>query len=161
MTSLPTTSKGPYLPSSQVFPDDESQRLIVHTDLYTQVAEAVNQREISSYQTFEEVNGQTFFNSTTARDTRPAFRKVFSIGAIAAGATLNTAHSLTNITSFTRIYGTVITAAPDHRPIPYVSITALNQQIEINVTTTNIVIINGGAAPNITSGIVVLEFLKS
>lgn len=160
MTFLPTNSLSPFLPTSQVFPEDTGQRIIVLTDNYTSVAQAINQREIGVFETVEQLNGQQFFNTTNPEKKRFAYRKVFSIGAIAAGATSNTAHSLTGVTAYTHIYGVAVTAS-DSRPIPYASSTAVNAQIEINVTGTNIVIVNGAAAPAITSAIVVLEYLKN
>jgi len=164
VTFLPSNSKSPFLPTTQVFPEDESQRLIVLTDNYTSLAQNINQREIGTFETIEQLNGQQFFNATDPEKKRFAYRKVFVVGAIAAGATSTIAHGITaanTTTTFTHIYGTVRTATIDNRPIPYSSATAVNLQIEVNVDATNINIINGAAAPAITSGIVVLEFIKN
>ncbi len=164
MSSLPSNSQGPFLPTSQVFPEDESQRLIVLTDNYISIAQGVNQREIGTYETVEQLNGQQFFNLTTPEKKRFAYRKVFSIGAIAAGATSVTAHGITGVNSttvFTHIYGTCVTDVVDNRPIPYADVTSVTEQIEINIDGTNINIINGAAAPAITFAIIILEYLKN
>ena len=79
MTFLPSNSASPFLPTTQVFPEDLSQRLIVLTDNYTAVAQSVNQREIGTYETVEQLNGQQFFNTTNPERKRFAYRKVFSI----------------------------------------------------------------------------------
>lgn len=160
MTFAPSNSLSPFLPTSQVFPEDTSQRLIVLTDNYTSIVQSINQREIGTFETVEQLNGQQFFNSTSPQKKRFAYRKVFSIGAIAAGATSNTAHNLTGVTAYTHIYGVAATAS-DSRPIPYASATAVNTQIQLTVTSTNIVIVNGAASPAITSAMVILEYLKN
>lgn len=162
MTSyLPSNSKTAFLPTSEVFPEDDSQFLIKLTNLYTDIANAVNLREIAQYDLAEFITGEQWFTSGNAQVKRSTFRRVYSIGAIATGATSTTAHGLTGFTAFTHIYGTCITDVVDYRPLPYVSATAVNAQISLTITGTNIVIVSGAAAPNITSAIVVLEFLKN
>lgn len=161
MTFGPTNSIGPYLQQNVTFSEDEEQRLLQHTSVNANVARAVNLREISIYQLSEISNGQQFFTAGNPQSNRYAFRKVFNIGPIATGATSTTAHGITQETIFTRIYGTCVTDVVDYRPIPYSSTVALNQQISLTITGTNIVIVNGAASPNITSCIVVLEYLKS
>lgn len=164
MSFLPSSSVAPFLPTTQVFPEDRSQRLIVLTDNYTALAHAINIREIGVYETVEQINGQQFFNTTQPEKKRFAYRKVFAVGAIASGATSTIAHGISAVnttTTFTHIYGTVRTATIDNRPIPYASATVVRNQIEINVDATNINIINGTTAPAISSGVVVLEYLKN
>lgn len=135
------------------------------TDLWRTLSRKVNDKERAFYpDRLELTNSQKFFTAGNPQKYREAFRKVFNIGAIATGATLNndsTAHGITRIGEFTRIYGVCTTDVVDYRPIPYSSVTAANLGIELNVTATNVVIINGAAAPNITSGIVVIEYVKT
>jgi len=109
----------------------------------------------------EQLINQQYFGATPTRQKEMFIAVVYDIGAIAAGATLNTAHGLGAVTEFTRIYGTVVTAVPDYRPLPRVSTVALNQQISLDVIGINIVIINGAGGPNITGGLVVLEYLRN
>lgn len=161
MTSLPANSKNYFLNESEVFPSDQSEFLRKITHVYTQIAISGNVREIALYDTIEQVNGQQFYNTTNIRNRRPCFRRVYPFGAIAAGATLNIAHGLTNVTLMTRIDGACITDVVDYRPIPYASTANVNLQISVTATLTNIVIVNGAAAPNITSGFIVLEYLKN
>lgn len=161
MTFNPPNTLGPFLPINQTFSQDQKAFWEQVTKSYADTARNVNIREIAIYETNENPTGEQWFTSGDPQVKRSAFRKVYEIGPIAAGATSTTAHGLTGVTAYTHIYGTAITAAPDNRPIPYASATAVNQQIEIKVDGTNITIINGAGAPNITSGIVVLEFLKN
>jgi hypothetical protein len=157
---MSTGNQNSFVPTFQNFQvNDELLRQVLDQS-YVNMAYAINYRDIGTYDTVEVVNGQQFFGSTQQRK-RFAFRKVFSIGSIATGATSNTAHGITGQTLFTRIYGTCITDVVDYRPLPYPTPAALNQQISLTVTSTNIVIVNGAGSPNITSAIVVLEYLKN
>lgn len=161
MTYNPQNTVGPFLQTSLYFPEEFEEFRVKFLEVFKDISSTTNIREIGVYDRLEFLAGQQWFNATNSQQKRSAFRRVYSFGNIATGATLNIPHLLTNFTEFTHIRGTCITDVVDYRPIPYSSVTAANQQIEINVTATNIVIINGAAAPNITSGTVVLEFLKS
>lgn len=161
MTSNPVNSLSPYLQTSVWFPEEFEQFRIKFLELYRDISTNVNVRQIGTFDLQEFLTGEQWFTSGNPQRKRQTYRRVFEIGAIAAGATSTTAHGLSGVTAFTHIYGTAITATPDNRPIPYSSVTAVNQQIEIRTTATNLVILNGAAAPNITSAIVVLEFLKN
>lgn len=160
MTYQPINSKAAFLPTTEFFPKDETQRLIKHTTNYTDIAQAVNVREIALYQNGQPViTGQQFSDPTNNQNKKYTFRNVYYFGAIAAGATLNIAHGITGLAQFTHMYGTCVTAVVDYRPIPFSSTAAVNQQISLRVSGANIEIINGAASPNITSGIIVLEYL--
>jgi hypothetical protein len=160
-TFLPANSKTSFVETSTVFPEDQSQLLIQLTSRDTTLAYAINIREIAQYETVELLNGQQFFTPGSAQAKRFGYRKVFLLPATVAGATTNIAHGLSGVTAYTHIYGCATTAVPDDRPIPYASATAVNQQIEVKILGTNIVVINGAAAPNITGGFIVLEYLKN
>jgi len=160
-TFLPTNSRNAFLPTSQVFSQDPSQLLFNLTQNYIDIANAVNIREISQFETVELLNGQQFFTTGTAQTKRFGYRKTFVLPATAAGATTAVAHGIVGATVYTHIYGTCITDVVDNRPIPYASAAAANQQIEINVDAVNINVINGAAGPNITSGLIILEYLRS
>ncbi len=161
MTFQPANSNAVFLPTTIQYPKDPEELLIRLNKAYEDIATRLNVKQIGIFDLLEFLTGEQWFTTGNPQIKRQTFRKVYEIGAIAAGATSNTAHGLTGVTAFTHIYGTAITAAPDNRPIPYASATAVNQQIEIKVDGANITIINGAAAPNITSAIVVLEFLKN
>lgn len=160
-TSGPVNSIAPFLQTSIYFPEEFNEFRVVLLGIYRNIANAVNVREISVFDLTEFLTGEQWFTAGNPQAKRQTYRKVFSIGAVAAGATVTTAHSITGITSFTKIMGTAVTDAVDYRPMPFASATAVNQQIELRVDATNITIVNGAAAPNITSCLVVLEFLKN
>lgn len=151
-----------FLPTYRNFDVDEGQLRLLLTSNHTSIANAVNVKTNGIFELVETLTAEQFFGTgTDTQKKRYPFRKVFSFGAIAAGASLTPPilHGITGITLFTRIYGTCITDQPDYRPIPHASVTA-NANIEVTVNATNININNGAGGPNITSGIIVLEYLK-
>lgn len=159
MTFQPINSKTAFLPTTEVFPKDESQRLIKQTSNYTDIAQAVNVREIALYQDTQPViTGQQFSDPGNAQKKKYTFRTMYYFGAIAAGATLNIPHEIKNLFQLTHAYGTCV-IGNDFTSIPHVSTVALDEQISMEVTATDIEIINGAGGPNITSGIIVLEYL--
>jgi len=143
-----------------IFSREQDQFINQLTDLYSKLARSLNSKDLGLYELTEIINGQQFFGATP-QVQRSVYRKCFSFGAIATGATLNIAHNISNISILTRFYGTANTDIVDYRPIPYSSVTASNQGIELLLSGANISIINGAASPNITSGIVVIEYIKS
>lgn len=161
MSINPANTEAPFLQTSNYFIENYEQFRVDFQGLYQNIANMMNIREIAIYDLVENLTGQQWFVSGDPQNTRQTFRNVYEIGAIAAGATSTTAHGLGTITAFTKIMGTAITAVPDFRPIPFSSATAVNQQIEIRVDATNIIIVNGAGAPNITSALVILEYLKN
>lgn len=161
MTFQPANSNAVYLPTTTNYPSDLQELIIRLNSTYVDIATRLNTKEIGIYNLSEFLTAQQWFTAGNPQQFRDAYRTVYSIGTIAAGATSTTAHGLTNVTAFTHIYGTCITATVDYRPIPYSSATATNAQIELKVDATNITIINGAGAPQITSALVVLEYLKN
>jgi hypothetical protein len=161
MTSSPINSVAFQVPENITFTKDFDQFIVQLTEIYTKLARASNAKDVGTYDLTELVNGQKFFTIGNPQIKRSAYRKVFAFGAIAPGATLNIAHGITGITTFTRMYGTIITNVVDDRPLPYVDTIIVTNQVSLLRNGANIVIINGATAPNITSGIVILEYLKS
>lgn len=149
-----------FVVTAETLPQDPGQLLVKLTSMHTDVANAINTREISIYQEGQAIpTGQQFSVPGSNQQKKTTLRQTYYFGAILAGATLTLAHGITGLVQLTHTYGTCVTALVDYRPIPYSSTVALNQQISLRVTATDIEIINGAGAPNITSGIVVLEYL--
>jgi hypothetical protein len=167
MTAKPYPYNSSYLPTTIVFPTDPNEFMVQLTKMYADIANRINNRQLGNYEEFEYTTGQQFFSlnvsKTQAQVKRQPLRRVFVFGAIAAGATA-TASSITGVTSFTNLYGTCITSNPDYRPLPYVDVTLITNQIQLYSTisgnTTTVTIVNGSTAPNITSALVVAEFLR-
>lgn len=160
MTSGPANSQTNFLSTSEFYPDDISQLLIKLTSLHTDIANAINLREIAQYEErYELITGQQFSSPNDSLTKRYVFRKMFYFGAIDSGSTVYIGHGITGFTTLTHIYGTVITNVGDFRALPFISCTLITDQTSIKVDATNIVITIGTTSPNITSGIVVLEYL--
>jgi len=158
-TFQPANSNAVFLPTTIQYPKDQNELLNRLNKAYEDTASRLNAKQIGIFDLVEFLTGEQWPVVGDPQKKRQTFRKVYFIGAIGAGATVLTAHGLTQVTAYTHIYGTAITSVPDNRPIPYASATLVTNQIEIKVDATNITIINGATAPNITSAIVVLEYL--
>lgn len=149
----------PYLPTTRQFPAQNATQLEPElVKSYIDTAQAVNVRTIGIFEQLQIVTGERWFSTVNNTVKRQTYRQVYTFGAIAAGANLAITHGITGVTSFTRIYGTCNTALPDSRPIPYASVAA-NSNIDLRVTSTQIIIANGAGGPNINNGIIVLEYL--
>lgn len=147
-----------FLRTSREFPSNLENLTLELDKSYVDIANAVNVRTIGVFPINRPtVTGESFFLVSNQR--QQSLRQVFKIGAIAPGATLTTPYSINGFSQFSRIYGTCITNVPDNRPIPYASVTA-NANIELRVTSTNIIVSVGAASPAITSGIIVLEWIS-
>jgi hypothetical protein len=111
----------PYLRTSRQFPEDLPELCVQVNKSYIDIATAVNNRTIGIFPTNRPaVTGESWYFSSQRQQT---LRQIYSFGAIAPGTELDipTGIEPINIVRFTRIYGTVITNAPDHRPLPYVA----------------------------------------
>jgi hypothetical protein len=153
------TNQVAFLRTSRNFPPDLNQ-LSIETNLaYVDIANKVNSRTIGIFtRNVASLNGEDWFVNTT-NQKQQGFRRVYPFGAI-TGAT-NIAHGLNiPIIQIVRIFGT-FTNGTNWYPLPYVDVVAANNQVNVIVTPTNIVITPGaGSPPSITSGYVVLEWLS-
>ncbi len=148
-----------YLQSSRDFPEDPKQLNYILNKSYIDTANAVNTRTIGIFPVNRSaITGESWFIQKNQR--QQTLRQVYTFGAIAAGTTLLIPYTVSGFVQFTRIYGTCFTNFPDARPLPFVS-TVANANIAIRIDTVgfNIVITSGAAANNITSGLVVLEWM--
>jgi hypothetical protein len=161
MSYGPVTPVPSFLATTETFPKDNSQLLTKLTNVYSNIANTMNVREVAIYDLQRLSTGQKFFNPSDTQNLRQTFRTVYRIGSVAPGASLSVAHGISGLTAFTRMYGTLITNVVDHRPLPYVDITNVTNQVSLRADGTNFYVSNGATAPAITSGIVILEYLMS
>jgi hypothetical protein len=158
MTTSTTIQTSPYLREQFQFPSTDLKTLAVQVDhIYLDIAQKVNSRTIGIFPVnFNAITGESWYLSGSSQKQQ-TLRQVYqftSVGSIAHG--LNFA----DIAGFTRIYG-AITNGSNWYPLPYVDVNAANNQVNVIVTPTNILIsAGGGAPPAITSGWVVLEWLS-
>lgn len=135
--------------------DEELRLLLTRRD--TQLSTSLNFKTNGIFETIETQSGEQFFTTNNTTPKRFAFRKVLIIPATvlpiaAPGTSGPVPHGITGVTLFTRIYGIAVTAT-DWRPIP-------NSDIKIVVTSTTYTITNEATSAPITSGIVILEYVK-
>ena len=152
-----TIQQAPYLRQQRDFPSDDPQKLTVEVDkAYIDIATKVNSRTIGIFATnFPIVTGEQWF-LTGEPNKQQTLRQLYTF--TAAG---NITHGInvSQIAGFTKIYGT-FTDGTNWYPLPYVDVTAANNQVNVYVSSTNIVITaGGGSPPTINSGFVILEWL--
>lgn len=145
----------PFLRTSREFPSDMEDLVLELNRSYIDIANAVNNRTISSFSTNRAViTGENYFINRNIK--QQALRQVYNI--TAAGSVPHGIET-TRIGTFSRIYG-VFTDGTNWYPLPYVDTVSATNQISLSLTPTNIVITaGGGTPPTISSGFVVLEWL--
>lgn len=168
---------GLYVPTTQQFDpsminsidvnSEDFKQLIVSLYQYTNmIALVLNDKDSGYYNNQEFVNGQSFFNPTSnnPNDRRQVFRKVIDFGVLGA-ATKSVAHDITVTAStiFTRIYGVAskTTVARSYLPLPYSSVVAVANNIELSVNATNVTIANGINRTAFNQCYVIVEYLQN
>jgi len=118
------------------------------------LASHINQRTIGVYAANKpSFTGESWFVTQGKNQTVRQVYPITGTGNIAHGI------NIAQIIGFTMIYGT-FTDGTNWYPLPYVDVAAANNQVNLDVTPTNIVIkAGGGSPPTVTSGYVVLEWL--
>jgi hypothetical protein len=132
---------------------------------------SLNLKDTGVYNTSPFVNSQIFFpnpllNSSTSAtpEFRQVYRNVINFGALPNAAIKSVPHTImcTSNTTFTRIYATASkTTAPfSYIPIPYSSIAAVADNIELYVDATNVNIATAIDYSAYTFTYVILEYLQ-
>lgn len=149
--------RSPFLAVQRTFPEISQHLSVELSKAYVDIAQNVNKRTIGTFSKSPVVTGNNWF-LTGGNNRQQTLRQVYTF--TAAG---NIAHGVntTQIVGFVQIYGT-FTNGTNWYPLPYVDVVAANNQVNVIVTPTNIVITSGaGAPPAITSGFCVLEWLSN
>jgi len=159
------TNSVSFLRTSRQFPPDLEQLAIQVTRSYIDIATAVNTRMIGIFTTnMPTVTGESWYIANNQK--QQTLRKVYPFGAIVAGTELDIPVNIpAEFVSFTRIYGDVTTNVVDYRPLPYPDPITNTNGMTILVGTVGGVlslrIIVGATAPNVVSGLAVLEYLSN
>ncbi len=158
-------NQSPFLPTAIFLPQEQEQMLIRLNTFLNQVCLFMNQREIANYDLKTEIQtGQRWFNTSTNPVNNPkrsGFRKVFTFGAIPAGANIMIPHGIPNFTLLTNVYGNATIGAGIWIVLPHVDQTLVTKQVGIVIDGTNITIGNGADATAIVSGVITLEYLRN
>jgi hypothetical protein len=155
----PINALSPFLKTSQYFPEDESEFRVVLTNLYKDIANNVNAREIGAFFLQEQLTGQQYFDPANAQQARQTFRKVvpFSAALVAGANAENHGITTTPAFTFTHIYGTGKNAGGTLW-VPFPQGGANTSMLEVNTTQ---VILTVPAAYAGFTAIVILEYLKN
>jgi hypothetical protein len=152
----------PFLRLQRSFPSDDIQALTVELDKsYIDIAQRVNDRTIGIFAfNRPSATGEAWYQagSNAKQQTLRQLYAFTAAGNIPHGIPITGSVGFQGIT---RLYGT-FTDGTNWYPLPYVDVVAANNQVNVYVTPTNIVITSGGGAPpTIVSGWVILEWLAA
>jgi hypothetical protein len=153
--SIDFANKGPYLRTTRDFPQEPQQLSVELIKSYNDTSLAINARTIGLFPTrIPAINGEEWFLGGPSTKQQ-ALRQVY----IVAG-TGNIAHGINfaNISQFSKPSGS-FTDGTNYYGLIYGSSTAIAGQVTFYLTPTNIVVQAGAGAPNISSGIIILEWL--
>ena len=184
MANAQISNVGSFVPTTNVWETQQLYDVDINSEEFKEllvrlyqninnIAIALNTKDTGYYSTIEFLNGQLFFpnpalsTSTTQGNTyRQVFRTTVNFGALPNTGTKSVAHNIdiaplvpTNFT-FTRIYGAA--NKPDQSsfiPLPYSSAT-LDNNIELSVTATDVVITTAADYSAYTTSYIVVEYLK-
>lgn len=161
----------PFIPTYRQFPvSDESNLEKQLVNSYVQTATAVNQRTIGVFDLSQDAgnttiinpqipNGERWFPTVAQSGTPQKLRDGFRVVVQVDDSRLIVDHGITLINQATRLYGTFFDGTV-WWPLPYIDVTAANNQINISVSATQIIVTKGGGAPPaINLGLIVCEFL--
>jgi hypothetical protein len=177
--SIPTTSSfGSFVPTTFIWEIQQIQSSNIDPNLkeilvklyqnLNQMAIVLNTKDSAMYVEQEFINGQIFFpnptlNSTTA-DTpqmRQVFRKVINFGALPNAAAKSVAHDISQLAwIMTRMYATATDLNIQASiPIPFASTIAVNQNISLECSATDVIITTAVDYSAFTDCFVVLEYI--
>lgn len=145
-----------YLKTSREFPQDADRLSIEVNKSYVDIANAVNNRTISIFPTNRPaITGESWFITSVRQQP---LRRVYLI--TGEGTIPHQIPDYDNI-QITRMYGQ-FTDGTFWYPLPWVSVLASNNNVNVFVSPTNIVITGGGgpAQPVVQSGFYVLEWIN-
>ncbi len=146
----------PYLRTSRSFKEELPQLSVELNKAYLDTANTVNARTIGLFATNKaSITGEEWFVNTSAK--RQGFRQAYTF---TGAGTIPHGLNFKDIYIFTRCYGEYTDGTNWYGIISGTSV-GIAGQISFYIDPTNIVILNGGGAPAIVNGIVVLEWLSN
>lgn len=145
------------LPTSVEFPKEYEEFIEIMSLLYKRMAKAINTKEGSVYELFEQGNYQQFFTAGIPYTYRNVYRKSFDLvdlngGNIPGGATVSFANGITGIVSTTLVYASCTSTANDYFTVVYP---------DASMQGANLSFTNPLAATALSSVIFVAEYTKN
>lgn len=161
MTSPNPINRTPYLRTAREYPREVENLSHELNKTYVDIASAVNERTIGLFPTIRPaVTGNSYFLEKNQR--QQSLRQVYPF--TSDGGTITIAHgiNLSNISYVPVITGTFMDSSTNvFYPLPYVDVINANNQINVKITQTDIVITpEGGSPPNLSVGLVLIEWLS-
>lgn len=158
MSFSPQFSDGSLVPTTFYVPKDWDEFQIKFTEIYQLIANAVNTREISIYNSEETFTGKLFYTTGNAQVFRPVYRKSYNF----SDASLTFSHGINDLEIVIEWKGGGRDNAGNYFPIPFVDTIAIGNQIKVDIIGSNIVVTKGGGTPpTISDAYLTLEYLKS
>lgn len=148
-------NRSPYLDNERDFPDD-LEKLSKEADrAYIETAQAVNERTIGLYPANRPaITGNAWFPTSKKLES---LRQIYTFD-----STANIPHLIeyTTITYMGNSFGS-FTDGINWYGLPFLSDTAATGQIGFYIDSTDIIFTVDGAAPSLTNGIIVLEWISN
>lgn len=168
MSALTSQDLETYLPPYGTVPANWEDAQPQLSEIIKRITQAINIRTIGFYLDQQLLTGDQFipasYSSTSSTNVnyRSVFRKVVDIGTLPNAGTTSTAHGITVDANFTLVdlwgAATKPTATFAAIPLPYSSPT-LNQNIKLNIDTTNINVTTAIDYSSYTRAFVTVEYL--
>lgn len=170
-TYQPSNTLVSFVDESIFLPSDATQMRVKLTDSLRDYAIAINSRSIGYYDQQERITGNLLFNPLVLQKLRPGFRKTIDFGSLPNATTKRVAHGIAINSNFVffKCWGVATNpnATPDPSatdqfaiPLPYSSGTALNENIKLYISKTNVVIETAIDYSRFTKCAVVVEYIK-
>jgi hypothetical protein len=164
----------PFVPVYRQFPSSDPHNLEKQlVNFHTQSNTAINQRTIGIFELYTPPeaapsnapapsvpNGERWFPDPNASPPQTRQRDGNRLVVQVSDSVLTVVHNIVQINQGTRLYGMFKDGSGVWWPLPYVDLVNVNNQIQIKVTSTQIIVVKGaGAPPSINLGIVVFEYV--
>lgn len=152
-------NRTPYLRTSRDFPEDPEQMSIEVNKTYVDIANAVNNRTISTFVVNRPViTGENWYFLNNQK--QQTLRQIYTF---TSTASIN--HGINGLNGinpglFSRAWGT-FTDGTNGYGLIFASNVAIAGQITFYLTSTQIVFLSGAGSPALTSGRIVLEWLSA
>lgn len=151
-------NNSPYIRTSRDFPEDPHQLSVELERTYLDLASFINFRTIGLFTPNRPtIGGESWYLSGQSRQQN--LRQIYRFSD--SSLTINHGINFSSLTNFVRIWGTFFDGT-NWNTLPYVDVTAANNQINIVVNSTQIVVTKGGGSPpSISNGLIILEWISN
>lgn len=157
-------NSAPFLRNSRHFPPEVNRLVLEVNKAYIDTANCVNKRTVSIFPTLQTiVNGEFWFlaatNTSDGTAPRQGIRRVYQFDD--SNLVFDHNINLNGVSNFVRIWGTFYDGT-FWQALPYVDVVNVSNQINIKVSSTQVIVTKGaGAPPAINRGLIILEWIAN